>query len=87
MSEAEREQWQACGRYYVATLASAPDSMDLELDDVGPGAGRGLVLLASRDDKSGAITIQVFSSDALPLPLVERFISEARRCLPPGDSA
>lgn len=30
-----REEWHYGGRYYLPTLASTPDSMDLELDVVG----------------------------------------------------
>ncbi len=42
-------------------LASAPDSMDLELDDIAPEPCRGLVMMASRSDDSGHMTVRVFS--------------------------
>ena len=83
VSEAERERWHIGGRHYLLTLASTPDSMELDVDDVGPGVGRGLILIASRDDASGEMTLRTFTSDPLPLQLVEKVADEARGCLPP----
>jgi hypothetical protein len=79
----EREDWAFDGRHYMVTLASTPDTMDLELDDVAPSPSRGLVLMASRDDESGAITLRTFTSEPLALELLERFVGEAQRQLPP----
>ena len=83
MSEDERERWHVGGRHYLVTMASTPDTMDLELEDVGPRAGRGLVLVASRNDGTAAVTVRGFSSEPLPLALVEQFLAEARHRLPP----
>ena len=69
-------------RYYMVTLASTPDTMDLELEDVGPGVSRGLLLLASRNDQSGQL-VRVWTNDPLPIELLEEFMAEAQRCLPP----
>lgn len=79
----ERERWHVGGRYYMVTLASPPDTMDLELEDVGPGVSRGIVVLASRNDQSGQIIVRVWTNDPLPIELLEKFMAEAQRCLPP----
>jgi hypothetical protein len=60
--------------------------MGLELDDVAPAPGRGTVLEAFHDDTTGELTFTAYVTDPLPLDLVEQFIVEARRRLPPiGD--
>lgn len=81
----EVERWHFADRYYGITLASAPTSMDLELDDLGPGVGRGLIAIASYDDDSGEITVKSFAEHAVPIGLLEQFLSEAQRCLPSVD--
>ena len=70
-------------RFYGVTLASSPESMDLELEDFGPPPGRGLVMLASYDDDSAALAVRTFTNEPLPLELVEHFIGVARQQLPP----
>jgi hypothetical protein len=80
----EAERWHFGDRFYLLTLASTPDSMDLELDDVGPGSGRGTVLIASRDDETGAMTLRSFTDEPLAIELVEAFLAEERRTLPPS---
>ena len=78
-----REDWHYGGRHYLLTLASTQDSMDLELDLVGDASGdQRPVLLASCDDESQDLTLSVFTSEPLPLDLIERFIGEARTSLP-----
>jgi hypothetical protein len=77
-----RERWRFAGRYYLLTLASSPETMDLELDDVGPSLGRGPTLYASCNDATGAMTIRALTSDPLPIELLDEFLSEARLTLP-----
>jgi len=57
--------------------------MDLELDDVGPSVGRGPILVACRDDESGAIAVRSLTDSWLPVELVEAFVAEAKHRLPP----
>ena len=80
----EVERWHHGGRYYLTHLASTPTSMDLELDDVGPGIGRGPIALASCDDATGELVVRVFTDAPLPLGLLELLLSEARTVLPAG---
>ena len=77
----EVERWHIGERYYGVTAASTPQGFDLELDDLGPGVGRGLVAIASLPDDSEAISLQVFGAGALPIEVLEQFIAEARRRL------
>jgi hypothetical protein len=57
--------------------------MSLELEDVAPAPGRGNVLQAFHDDTTGEMTFSSYSTEPLPFDLVEQFIVEARRLLPP----
>lgn len=71
---------------YTTTLASdvhTRDWMGLELDDVAPAPGRGTVLEAFHDDATGEVTFTAHVADPLPFELVEQFVAEARRRLPP----
>ena len=77
----EAERWHIGDRYYGVTAASTPDSYDLELDDLGPGIGRGPVAVASMPDGSGAVSLKVFDGRSLPIEVIEQFIAEARRRL------
>lgn len=77
----ERERWHIGDRYYGVTVASTPDSSDLELDDLGPGPGRGTVAIASMPDDSKDINVMVYSDGALPIEVFEQFVAEARRRL------
>jgi hypothetical protein len=70
------------GRRYELTLASAPDGMALELDDV-TGGGRETVALAFLADGDTTITFGAYRRD-LPLAAVEWPAGEARRRLPPN---
>jgi hypothetical protein len=86
MTNTGPEHWHFGGRWYTTTLASdvqTRDGMGLELDDVAPAPGRGTVLDAFHDDTNGEITFTAHVTDPLPLELVEQFIAEARRRLPP----
>ena len=74
----EVERWHIGGRYYVVTVATTPDSIDLELDDLGPEVGRGTVAIASKSDASGTINLRVFPDHELPIEVVEQFTAEAR---------
>jgi hypothetical protein len=71
------------GKKYSLTVASdvIRDGMALELDDVTEGSPR-LVLFAFYSDSDGAMTFASFGEE-LPLELVDWFIFEARRALPP----
>jgi hypothetical protein len=79
----------AAGRWYTTTLASdvaARDGIGLELDDVAPAPGRGLILEAFHDDTTREWTFTAHVTDPLPFELVERFIIEARaRLASPAD--
>jgi hypothetical protein len=57
------------------------DGLGLELDDVAPSPGRGLVMEVFREDTTGEWTVASFVKDPLPLELIERFLAEARRNL------
>lgn len=52
--------------------------MDLELDALGPGLGRGCIATASRVDGFDAVTIRVFVENPLPIGLIAKFIEEAQ---------
>lgn len=80
----EVERWHHGSRYYLAWRVSTPTSMDLELDDVGPGIGRGPVAHASCDDTTGELVVRVFTDEPLPFSLAELFVSEARMLRPGG---
>ena len=77
----ESQRWQIRDRHYGVTVASTPDSFDLELDDLGPGVGRGPVAIASMPDGSKNINVRVFTDGALPIEVIEEFVAEARRRL------
>lgn len=84
----ESERWQFGGRWYAVTMASdvgARDGMGLELDDVAPAPGRGVALEAFHHDQTGEMTFTAFTNEPLPLDLVEQFVEQARRVLPPGN--
>jgi hypothetical protein len=75
---AEADRWHIGDRHYGVTAASTPDSFDLELEDLGPGTGRGFIAIASMSDGIEAVTLRVLIDHPLPLELLERFIAEAR---------
>jgi hypothetical protein len=54
------------------------DSLDLELEDLGPGTGRGIVAIASKRDGGDATTLQVIADHPLPIELLEQLVAEAR---------
>jgi len=56
--------------------------MDLELDDLGPGIGRGLLALVSCDDESQELTLRVFNAEPLPAVLIEMLLADAGERLP-----
>jgi len=87
MTSAAAERWYYGGRWYTTTLASSVtnrDGMGLELDDIAPAPGRGPVVEAFHDDTTGEWTFISHITEPLPLDLIEQFIAEARRRLPPG---
>jgi hypothetical protein len=81
-ARSEVEKWTIDGRHYGLTLASTPTSMDLELDDLGPGVGQGLVALVSCDDETQELTVRVFTDRPLPNVLIEMLIADAGERLP-----
>jgi hypothetical protein len=84
MISESRDRWFFGGRHYAATLASdvaTRDGLGLELEDVGPAPGRGLVLEAFQDDTTELFTFRAFLADPLPFALVEQFVEEGRRRL------
>ena len=89
MTNPAAEQWHFGGRSYTTTLAglvASRDGMSLELEDLAPAPGRGVVLEAFHDDVTGEMTFTYYVAEPLPFELVEEFIAEARRLLPPiGD--
>lgn len=80
--DAKDDRWFFAGRHYIITLASSADDMNLELDDVGPGIGRGPVAVATKPDDSKEITLSTLTSDPLPIDLISQFIGEASSRLP-----
>ncbi|MEL6890754.1 MAG: hypothetical protein AAFP84_04105 [Actinomycetota bacterium] len=66
------------GRHYMVTFASSADDVSLQLEDTGPGVGRGFVAIAAKLDDSSETTLRTFTSDPLPLGLLTQFIDEAR---------
>jgi hypothetical protein len=74
---------EAGGRYYHLTRASDPDGMALELDDVAPDPGRGMIAMAYRHD-GGHMSVRWFSCEPLPIRLVEEFLEAACLLLPPA---
>lgn len=77
----EAERWHIGGRYYGVTATSTPDSFDLELDDLGPDLGRGIVAIASVRDGTDSIGVRLYAEHELPIEVVEQFLAEARRLL------
>ena len=80
--DVSEDRWLFAGRHYMVTLASSADDMSLELDDVGPGVGRGCVSIANKLDDSEQITVSTFTADPLPVELLTQFIDEAMSRLP-----
>jgi len=80
-------QWFFRGRYYMVTRFSdvaTRDGYGWELDDVAPAPGRGTVLEAFWDDTTGLFTFWARGGDlVLPFDLVEHFVAEARKGVPP----
>jgi hypothetical protein len=77
-----KDDWFIEGRWYSPTVASDPDGLAVELDDVGPAPGRGVVMDAHRHFTTGEYTFAYYAKERLPLEVVERFVGEARRWLP-----
>lgn len=59
------------------------DGMALELTDLADAPGVGPVLQAFWHDSGPEFDFIVHRSTVLPLSLIERFVNEARRRLPP----
>ncbi len=79
--------WFFGGRYYhvigFSDVASR-DGYGWELEDVAPAPGRGTVLEAFFDDTTREFTFWARGGDVmLPFALVEHFVSEARKAVPP----
>lgn len=69
-------RWFVDGRHHLATWLSAPESRELELDDVGPGPGRGPVAIGSIPDDGGPPTVEVVAGAALSAEVLRRFLDE-----------
>lgn len=81
----QRDEWLFDGRYYVVTAFSdvaTRDGFGLELEDVGPAPGRGIVLEAFWDDATGKFTFKSCTDGVLPFDLVEQFVRSAREASP-----
>lgn len=68
------------GRHYAVTRFSDVSSRDgygWELEDVGPGLGRGPVCEAFYDDSLKAFTFTAALTSALPFALIHQFVTEA----------
>jgi hypothetical protein len=73
------EAWHVAGRFYGVTVAGAPDSLDVELDDLGPAPERGTVArVVFPDDAPEQPTFAQYGDEPLPLALLEKFIAAAR---------
>ena len=85
----DRDRWHFDDRWYDVTIAGVSyrdrDGMALELDDIGPSPGRGLVLESFRDGDTGNMTFTSCTTEQLPFRLVEAFIAQARRTLSPTE--
>ncbi|HVF04264.1 MAG TPA: hypothetical protein VNA20_05440 [Frankiaceae bacterium] len=76
-----RDEWRFGGRWYQPTFASSGhprDGFALEVEDVAPAPGRGLVFEVFRDDVSGDVAFTAFTTDPLPFALVEKAVAVAR---------
>lgn len=80
--DVSKDRWFFAGRHYMVTLTSSAEDMSLELEDVGPGVGRGFVAIANKLDDSEEITVSTLTADPLPAELVTQFIGEACNRLP-----
>jgi hypothetical protein len=77
----DREPWHIGDRWYLVTGISqvgSDEGFGLELEDVGPTLGRGVVMRAFRDNSTGQITITCPTDKQLPIELVEQFSAETR---------
>lgn len=81
-----REQWSIGGRHYLLWQMSGPDEDEVELEDVGPGLGRGS-LLATRDDATGEISITADLEQPVPIEVLDRFVAEVDTLLRSGPGA
>lgn len=82
----QRLEWRFGGRYYTVTPFSdvaTRDGFGFELEDIGPAPSRGLVLEAFWDDSTSEFTFTAHTQEPLSFGLVEKFIAEARRGVPP----
>lgn len=82
MDGEERTRWTFGGRYYATTLASdvaTRDGIGLELDDVPPAPGRGMLYEVFQDNTTAEVTFTAFSTEPVPFELIEQFVAEARR--------
>jgi hypothetical protein len=78
--------WEFDGRQFEVVMASDldRDGMALELTDLADESGVGPVLEAFWHDSEPGSDFIVHRSTVLPLPVIERFVEEARRRLPPA---
>ncbi|NLT54491.1 MAG: hypothetical protein GXX79_07960 [Actinomycetales bacterium] len=62
---------------------SAPECASVELWDVAPAPGRGLLAAAAHCTGNGTPTFQSFTRDEIPLSAMEWFMANARKWLRP----
>jgi len=78
--------WEYEGRHFSVTAfsdVSKRDGYGWELEDVGPAPGRGVVCEAFLDDSTGQFTFTALTTDPLPFALIEGFVMEAAKDIPP----
>ncbi|MGN6693527.1 MAG: hypothetical protein ACTHN0_05065, partial [Aquihabitans sp.] len=70
-----RSRWHLGGRHYLLWELSGPDLDEVELEDVGPGPGRGF-LSAVKLGGSGEISITADLAQPVPIEVLDRFLAE-----------
>ncbi|MBF4162589.1 hypothetical protein [Nocardioides acrostichi] len=77
--------WEHGGRKFEVVMASDldRDGMALELTDLADAPGVGPVLEAFWHDSAPGFDFIVHRPTVVPLPVIERFVNEASRLLPP----
>lgn len=78
--------WEHEGRLFEVVMASdvINDGMGLELTDLSGAPGSGPMMVAFWHDDGTGFDFITHDAVNLPFAVVERFVAEARRCLPPS---
>lgn len=83
----QTHRWEYGGRFYGVVKfsdVSTRDGYGWELHDEAPAPDRGVVLEAFWDDTENTFTFRAFTERPLPFALVQRFVTEAARGVPPA---